>query len=188
MSDAATRRKLAPTLKYFELKEQIETFLHEEAELLDDRRFTEWLDRLTDDVVYFMPMRRNVKFGEHQARENTRFGKDISWFDEDKWTLSKRVEQIMTGVHWSEEPLSRVCHMVSNIQLLDAQPTVEAAREVTVRSRFLVYQNRLEYETYMFVGKRTDSLRLVDDAWKLARREITLDQNVLLAKNLTVFF
>jgi 3-phenylpropionate/cinnamic acid dioxygenase small subunit len=188
MTAGTPHTKLAPTLEYFQLKEQIERFLYDEAELLDDRRFTEWLDRLTDDIVYFMPMRRNVRFGEHGTRENTRLGKDISWFDEDKWTLSKRVDQIMTGLHWSEEPLSRVCHMVSNIQLLAAQPTVAAAREVTVRSRFLVYQNRLEYETYMFVGKRTDTLRLVDGAWKLARREIILDQNVLLAKNLTVFF
>jgi 3-phenylpropionate/cinnamic acid dioxygenase small subunit len=178
----------AATLAYFQLKEQVERFLYEESELLDGRRFSEWLDRLTDDIVYFMPMRRNVRFGEHMDRENTRLGKDISWFDEDKWTLSKRVEQIMTGQHWAEEPLSRVCHMVSNVQLLDATPSVEAAREVRIRSRFLVYQNRVEHETYMFVGKRSDTLRLVDGAWKLARREIILDQNVLLAKNLTVFF
>jgi 3-phenylpropionate/cinnamic acid dioxygenase small subunit len=38
------------------------------------------------------------------------------------------------------------------------------------------------------VGKRTDTLRRIGGAWKLARREIILDQNVLLAKNLTVFF
>jgi 3-phenylpropionate/cinnamic acid dioxygenase small subunit len=188
MTAVTTERALAPTLEYFRLKEQVERFLYEEAELLDDRRFSEWLDRLTEDLVYFMPMRRNVRFGEHGEKENTRLGKDISWFDEDKWTLSKRVDQILTGQHWAEEPLSRVCHMVSNIQLLDATPSVEAAREVRVRSRFLVYQNRVEHETYMFVGKRSDTLRLVDGAWKLARREIILDQNVLLAKNLTVFF
>lgn len=182
------RSKLAPTLKYFELKQQVEDFLYDEAEMLDSRRFKEWLDLLTDDVVYFMPMRRNVKFGEHADKENTRQGRDISWFDEDKWTLTKRVEQIMTGQHWAEEPLSRVCHMVSNVQIVDVAPSLDAPREVTVRSRFLVYQNRVEYETYTFVGKRTDTLRRVNGAWKLARREIILDQNVLLAKNLTVFF
>jgi 3-phenylpropionate/cinnamic acid dioxygenase small subunit len=133
-------------------------------------------------------MRRNVKFGRHASHENTRLGQDISWFDEDKWTLSKRVEQIMTGVHWAEEPLSRVCHMVSNIQILDTQPSPEAATEVTVRSRFLVYQNRLEDEANFFIGKRTDLLRKSGESWKLAKREITLDQSVLLAKNLTVFF
>jgi 3-phenylpropionate/cinnamic acid dioxygenase small subunit len=57
-----------------------------------------------------------------------------------------------------------------------------------VRSRFLIYQNRVETETYLFVGRRIDRLRKVDAAWKLARREILLEQNVLMAKNLTVFF
>jgi 3-phenylpropionate/cinnamic acid dioxygenase small subunit len=51
-----------------------------------------------------MPMRRNVAFGTHAGHENTRAGRDISWFDEDRWTLSKRVDQIMTGIHWAEEP------------------------------------------------------------------------------------
>ena len=175
-------------LPYFELKHQAGEFLYEEAEPLDQRRFDKWLELFTDDLVYFMPIRRNVKFGEHAAHENTREGEDISWFEEDKATLSKRVEQINTGVHWAEEPLSRVCHMVSNIQLVEFRPSVEDAREMVVRSRFLIYQNRVEYESYFFVGKRTDLLRRENGRWKNARREIILDQNVLLAKNLTVFF
>jgi 3-phenylpropionate/cinnamic acid dioxygenase small subunit len=175
-------------LEYFQLKQEVEDFLYAEAELLDQRQFAEWLDLLDNDLVYFMPMRRNVKFGRHAAEENTRLGRDISWFDEDKWTLSKRIEQIMTGVHWAEEPLSRVCHTVSNIQILDARPSLAAPQEVSVRSRFIVYQNRLEDETNFFVGKRNDLLRQVEGRWKLGKREIILDQSVLLSKNLTVLF
>jgi 3-phenylpropionate/cinnamic acid dioxygenase small subunit len=167
-----------------QLKDEAEEFLYAEADLLDQRKFGEWLDLLTDDVIYFMPMRRNVKQGQHAEHENTRFGEDISWFEEDKWTLAKRVEQIQTGVHWAEEPMSRVCHMVSNVRILqEKSPT-----EIIVGSRFLVYQNRNQYENYTLIGKRTDTLRKVDGRWKLARREIILDQSVLLAKNLTVFF
>jgi len=175
-------------LAYFRLKDEIESFLFAEAELLDQRQFREWLELLTEDLVYYLPMRRNVKFGQHAARENTRLGQDISWFDEDKWTLSKRVEQIMTGVHWAEEPLSRVCHLVTNVQIMQVDPSPEQAREVAVHSRFIVYQNRLEDETNLFVGKRKDVLRNCDGAWKLSRREILLDQNVLMSKALTVFF
>jgi 3-phenylpropionate/cinnamic acid dioxygenase small subunit len=175
-------------LAYYALKEDVEAFLFEEADLLDQRRYDEWLATLADDLVYFMPMRRNVKAGAHAERENTREGRDISWFDEDKWTLGKRIEQIKTGYHWAEEPLSRVCHMVSNVRLLEATPSVAVPSEVVVGSRFLVYQNRAEYETNLFVGKRVDRLRRAGERWLLARREITLEQNVLLAKNLTVLF
>jgi 3-phenylpropionate/cinnamic acid dioxygenase small subunit len=170
------------------LRAEVEDFLYTEAELLDQRRFPEWLDLLCDDVSYFMPLRRNVRFGQHAEHENTRIGQDINWFDEDKWTLSKRVEQLMTGVHWAEEPLSRVSHMVSNVQIVEALPSWDDPLEVVARSRFLVYQNRVETETYVLVGKRTDRLRRESGAWKLARREVLLDQSVLTAKSLTVFF
>ena len=169
------------------LKDEIEQFLYQEAELLDERRFEEWLDFLTEDIRYWMPMRRNVKFGELD-REFTREGHDINWFDEGKDTLVRRVNQILTGVHWAEEPLSRVCHSVSNIQILDATPSLSKPTEVCIKCRFLVYRNRVETETDILVGKREDTLRNVNGQWKIAQRKIILDQNVLLAKNLTFFF
>jgi 3-phenylpropionate/cinnamic acid dioxygenase small subunit len=174
--------------RYYELKQDVEDFLYREADLRDQRRFKDWLELVADHVIYFMPIRRNVKFRQHDERENTKVGQGISWFDEDKWTLTKRVEQILTGVHFAEEPLSRVCHIVSNVQLLEVRPSLDTVDEVVVRSRFLVHQNRVEYETYTFVGKRTDMLRCISGDWKIARREIILEQNVLLAKNLTVLF
>lgn len=174
--------------RYYQLKADVEDFYYHEADLLDDRRFRDWLDILTDDITYFMPIRRNVKFGQHAARENTRMGEGISWFDEDKWTLTKRVEQILTGVHYAEEPLSRICHMVSNVQIRAVRLDLDRPQELDVSSRFLIYQNRVEYETYTLVGKRHDTLRMTDAGWKVARREIIIEQNILLAKNLTMFF
>ena len=169
------------------LKEEIEAFLYREAELLDDRQYEAWLDLFTDDTHYFMPMRRNVPHDEPE-REFTRAGADVSWFDEGKDTLTRRVRQILTGLHWAEEPPSRTCHMISNVQVLTADPAGPAPAEVTVKSRFLIYRNRVETETDLLVGKRQDVLRRVGDGWRIARRTIILDQNVLLAKNLTVFF
>ena len=188
MSDAIERSMARRGLAWYELKEEIEDFLYQEADLLDQRRFREWIDLLAEDLVYFMPIRRNVKFGQHAERENTRQGEGISWFDEDKWTLGKRVDQILTGVHYAEEPLSRVTHMVSNVRLLDVTPSVENPHEVTIGCRFLVFQNRVEYERHTFIGRRTDVLRRNGDSWLIARRELILEQNVLLAKNLSIFF
>ncbi len=169
------------------LKYEIEEFLYQEAEILDERRFEEWLELLTDDIRYFMPIRRNVKFGELD-REFTREGQDINWFDEGKDTLTRRVNQLLTGIHWAEEPLSRICHTVSNVQILKATPCVSEPSEVAVKSRFMVYRNRVQTETDLLVGKREETLRKVDGQWKIAQRKIVLDQSVLLAKNLTFFF
>jgi 3-phenylpropionate/cinnamic acid dioxygenase small subunit len=173
---------VTPELERLLLRQAVEDFLYREAELLDERRYEEWLDLLTEDVHYFMPMRRNVPADEAE-REFTRAGRDVNWFDEGKDTLTRRVKQILTGVHWAEQPPSRICHLVANVQIVHAD-----AEEVGVRSRFLIYRNRVETETDVLVGKREDLLRRVDGTFKIARRTIILDQSVLLAKNLTFFF
>lgn len=47
---------------------------------------------------------------------------------------------------------------------------------------------RVDTETDVLVGKREDTVRRGATGWKIARRKIVLDQNVLLAKNLSFFF
>lgn len=187
-TETTQRQRPARDARYYEIKREIEEFLYDEANLLDERRFHEWLDMLADDLSYFMPMEYNVKAGEHAARELTRREKHMSWFNEGKWTLTKRAEQILTGVHWAEEPLSRVCRLVSNVQIQGIATNDAGELEADTSSRFLIYQNRCEYEQYFFVGDRMDRMRLTADGWKLASREIRIHQNVLLAKNLTIFF
>ena len=185
---ATAAPRIARDARYYDTKREIEEFLYDEANLLDERRFTEWLATLAEDLRYFMPMEYNVKFGEHATRELTRRDEQMSWFNEGKWSLGKRAEQILTGVHWAEEPLSRVCRLVSNVQLTAIEPNGQGETEAEVTSRFLIYQNRCEYEQYFFVGDRFDRMRRTADGWKLAAREIRIHQNVLLAKNLSIFF
>jgi 3-phenylpropionate/cinnamic acid dioxygenase small subunit len=184
---AATHR-LPRDARYYETKREIEEFLYDEANLLDERRFTEWLATLADDLRYFMPMEYNVKSGEHATRELTKREAQMSWFNEGRWSIGKRVEQIETGVHWAEEPLSRVCRLVTNVQLQAIETNAAGEVEVRVSSRFLIYQNRCEYEENFFVGDRLDRVRRTAGGGKLADREIRIHQNVLLAKNLTIFF
>src|SRR5260221_4211226 len=169
------------------LKQEIEEFLYCEADLLDERRYEDWLALVAEDVRYWMPMRRNVKVDDIE-REFTREGLDINWFDEGKETLTRRVRQIQTGIHWAEEPVSRISHMVSNIRLIEVNPSAAEPGEVAVKCSFLIYRNRVETETDILVGKREDLLRRVNGQWQIARRKIVLDQNVLLTKNLTFFF
>jgi 3-phenylpropionate/cinnamic acid dioxygenase small subunit len=169
------------------LERELENFLYAEADLLDNRRYEEWLDILAEDIRYWMPLRRNFKFGQ-ESQENSRELEELAWFDENKTTLSLRVKQIMTGIHWAEEPPSRISHFVTNIRIVEAAPSIRKPTEVKLSSRFLVYRNRLQDETDILAGKREDVLRRQNEQWKIARRNIFLDQNVLLSKSLTFFF
>jgi len=161
---------------------EAEEFLYAEAALLDERRYREWLDLLHEDIRYFAPIPSNLRRDQLVTQEWTREQQDLAWFDEGKVTLSQRVQQIETGIHWAEEPASRVCRMVTNVEVLEA-----AEDQLRLRCRFLTYRNRLQDEQNLLIGKRFDTLAKVDGAWKLRRREIHLDQTVLLAKNLAVF-
>jgi 3-phenylpropionate/cinnamic acid dioxygenase small subunit len=169
------------------LERELENVLYTEADLLDNRRYEEWLDMLSEDIRYWMPLRRNIKFGQ-ETEENSRELEELAWFDENKTTLSLRVKQIMTGIHWAEEPPSRISHFVTNVRIIEAVPSLTSPSEVKLSSRFLVYRNRLQDETDILAGKREDVLRKENGQWKIARRNIFLDQNVLLAKSLTFFF
>jgi 3-phenylpropionate/cinnamic acid dioxygenase small subunit len=165
------------------LLSEIEQFLYKEALLLDERRLTEWLDLMAEDLHYWMPIRRNIKFGDWDL-EFSDPETEISYFDEGKDILVGRVRQINTGVHWAEEPVSRFEHLVSNVLLLDVR-----GDEVDVNSKFFCYQNRLQDEVNMFVGRRYDTLRRdAVTGFKVVKRTIILDQNVLLPKVINTFF
>lgn len=165
------------------LRAEVEEFLYREARLLDERKLTEWLDLLADDLFYYMPIVRNIKFGDWHL-EYSDPEAEISYFDETKDILEGRVRQINTGVHWAEEPVSRFVHIITNIEI-----TRDGGDEVEVASKFFVYQNRLADEVNHFVGRRYDLLRRdsVTD-FKIVKRTIILAQNVLLPKVMNTFF
>lgn len=176
------------------LLREIEQFLYREARLLDERRFEAWLDLFTDDVRYWMPVRttryprrsKAIAVLDLDRQEEDELSKDneLAIFDESKETLSRRVARLDTGMAWAEDPPSRTRHLVTNVEV---EPG-ETEAELRVHSNFVVYRSRGETEQDFYVGGRQDTLRNVGGAWKIARRTIVLDQNVLLAKNVSIFF
>jgi 3-phenylpropionate/cinnamic acid dioxygenase small subunit len=168
------------------LRLELEDFYTREADLLDERRFEEWLELLHPDIRYRIPMSQNVH-SSHAAAEFLTGDLAVYWMDEGKRTLTQRVAQLRTGLHWAEEPMSRTCHMYSNTRVVDMRDD-HGCRRVTARMRFLVYRNRLQSEVDLLVGKRVDEL-IADggSGWKVIARTVYLDQTVLLANNLTTF-
>jgi 3-phenylpropionate/cinnamic acid dioxygenase small subunit len=164
------------------LQMEVERFFSVEAELLDERRFDEWLDLLHEDIRYWMPIARNVRFDRSDV-EYTREGTEASWFDEGKDVLRKRVQQLQGGDHWAEEPRSRTTHLVGNVHI----DKTEGA-DITVKSRFMACAYRLDHDFDLFIGKRVDVLRREHGKLTVLRRTVYLDQSVLLSRNLTTFF
>jgi 3-phenylpropionate/cinnamic acid dioxygenase small subunit len=165
---------------------QAHQFLVDEAYLLDAQQYEMWLDTLTDDIHYVMPVRVTTARG---AGFDTSPG--MAHFDEDKYSLSQRVARMGTEHVWAEDPPSRLRHFITNVRTFehddDAHLVVESA-ELLFRSRGDVNES-----AFMSCG-REDLLRLCNDpqnspqkTWKLARRKIIADESVLRMQNLAVF-
>jgi 3-phenylpropionate/cinnamic acid dioxygenase small subunit len=167
-----------------ELTFALQQFFYREADLLDYREYDEWLTTLHPEIRYFVPLVRNVS--RTSKEEFSREQQDMAWMDEGLDTITKRVKQIKTNIHWAEEPPSRVSHLVTNTRLLSVEGE-PGARTIVARSRVFVYQNRIEDEVNHFVGKRTDTVVEADGGLLLKHRRVELEQSVMLAKALTVF-
>jgi 3-phenylpropionate/cinnamic acid dioxygenase small subunit len=163
----------------WQLQYEVEQFLYHEAWLLDQRRFHDWLDLFTADAQYLMPVRETT---QRVAPEDMALVG--AHFNDDKDFLVMRVRRLDTGMAHAEQPASRTRHLVSNVQIVDGDA---ASDELGVRSSFIVFQGRLEQSEHFFVGERADRLRRVDGAWRIARREITID-HATLPRSLTTFF
>src|SRR5262249_43143677 len=88
-------------------------FYIREAWLLDERKFTEWLDLFTEDVLYFMPRRKNVPRRELH-REVTSLG-NLALFEDDKRYLEMGVPRLDTGMPWAADPPSRPLHPIQDL-------------------------------------------------------------------------
>jgi 3-phenylpropionate/cinnamic acid dioxygenase small subunit len=173
---------------------EIEQFLYRDARLLDERRFREWLDLFTADARYWMPLRSNRYPRASKAlavldptcepdRDLSGEG-ELAFFDETKSTLERRIARLETGMAWAEDPPSRTRHLITNVEIEPGG----APSELKAYSNFIVYRTRAETEREFYVGSRQDLLRRVEGLWRIASRRIVLDETVLSAKNVSIFF
>lgn len=170
--------KMEPALQL-----EIEQYYYYEAELLDDNRYGEWFDLFSHDARYWMPTRSN-RLQREQDQEFSVEG-EFALFDDNKKTLGWRVKQLESFTHWAENPRSRTRHLISNVRIVPSQ----RQDEYEVKSNFICYRNRLQDEVDIWAGERHDLLRRTEDqSLRIVRRKVLLDQNVVLSKNLSVFF
>lgn len=159
------------------LYHEVADFLHDEAALLDDRRHEEWLEMLTDDIRYLVPVRLTTA---HTLATST---SPMAHLDEDLYSLRKRVERFRTEHAWAEDPPSRTRRFITNIRCWRG-----ANDELEVESSLLLFRSRGDVQEHdLLSGRRHDRIRRVGDELRLAGREVWLDESVLRTQNLAVF-
>lgn len=159
-------------------------WLVDEAWMLDAQSYSDWLDLLTDDIHYLMPVRVTTALG---AGYDTSPG--MAHFDEDKYSLSRRVARFLTEHAWTEDPPSRLCHHLSNVRAFAADLDGHLVEDhLVVESATLLFRSRGDVREGSFVSAgREDVLRRTPEGWKLARRTILVDDSVMRMQNLAIF-
>jgi|UniRef100_B0T5N7 3-phenylpropionate/cinnamic acid dioxygenase small subunit len=160
---------------------QIAEFLYEEAWLLDEIRLADWVARLDEDLRYTCPVRQTRPLRENAAS----IVRTVMHFDETYASIRGRVGRITdTRSAWAEDPPSRTRRLITNI-LAEATDNPD---EFEVKSYLLCSRSRFEETNLLFLScVRHDLLRRHGASFKLARREIIVDQTVLGFPNLAIF-
>ncbi len=158
-----------------------QSLLYREARLLDNEQYEDWLDMLTEDIHYYMPMpTRRARDEKASAIKPL----EANIFNDRKQHLQLRVDRFRTNFVWSENPQNHLRHLVSNIEVL---PT-DTDGDWQVLSVVTVYRNRLDGEERRMIVSRDDIWRVEAAAVKLARRTMQFNHAVVPDSNLNVFF
>ncbi|MFI6956565.1 aromatic-ring-hydroxylating dioxygenase subunit beta [Nocardia sp. NPDC050408] len=156
----------------------IQDFYAIEAELLDERRWEEWVDLFGPEVEYTAPIRVTRKSGSPDIVE------EIGHFDDTKSSLVFRAKRLRTDVAWAEDPPSHTRRLITNLRIKHG----EREGELAARTNFLLYRSRGDMGAYdLIVGERQDTLRRTEEGWLISSRRIIIDQSSMSTKNLGVF-
>lgn len=162
----------------------IARFLYDEAELVDNMRFEDWLECMHEDVSYWAPVREN-RVARERREEFYSKGTSV-YFEESKAFLAQRVFRLNTHMAWAEEPPSRSRHLVTNVRVDERSDGAFA-----VRSNFLIYRSRGERYDDTIAGERRDIIVRAPEAplgYLILEREIRFDMATILTKNLSLFY
>ncbi|PHP17336.1 aromatic-ring-hydroxylating dioxygenase subunit beta [Sphingobium sp. IP1] len=153
--------------------------LYEEAAALDERRFDDWVAYLEQDLSYTAPLRL-TRNGPNKDRDVVR---TMKHFDENYGSILMRTGRLAKSA-WAEDPPSRTRRFVTNVRVAES----ETVGEYEVVSYLYVERSRMDNpENETISAERRDIWRLVDGAYKLARREIIVDQSTLGMSNFAIF-
>ncbi|WP_326836352.1 3-phenylpropionate/cinnamic acid dioxygenase subunit beta [Amycolatopsis rhabdoformis] len=157
---------------------EIHDFYAYEAELLDDRRWEDWVDLFAPEVEYTAPIRVHRKSPAPDIID------ELGHFDDTKSSLTLRAKRLRTDVAWAEDPPSHTRRLITNIRVRAG----ETDTNLVVRTNFLLYRSRGDLGAFdLIVGERQDVLRREGQAWLIAKRRIIIDQSSMSTKNLGVF-
>jgi p-cumate 2,3-dioxygenase beta subunit len=151
------------------LRMEVEHFLYEEAELLDNWQLHEWADLFTEDAIYRVPALDDPDRDPEQS---------VFLVADDLPRIRSRVRQLLGGTAWAETPRSQTRRLITNVRI-----TASDGDTVRATANFLVHRSRME-RISTFVGQYQYKLIRDGANFKIAERKAILTQDTLRAQGI----
>jgi benzoate/toluate 1,2-dioxygenase beta subunit len=137
---------------------RLEEFIVQEARLLDERRFRDWMALFADDGTYWVPAVPDQQSPFDQA----------SLFYDDRDLMRTRIERLEHPRIHVQTPPSRTAHLVGNV-LIEA---VDEG-EVVVGSTVIMVEYRDEQQR-VFAGRQHHRLRRDGASFRIVQKRVDL--------------
>ena len=141
-----------------------------EAELLDARRFQDWLALFSKDATYWVPLREGQTDPEGE----------LNIVYDDRNRLEDRVYRLESGFALAQDPLSRTARVISNFRV-NAE---DGSDLLTVRSTFVIVEVRPGRQQVLG-GRYTHHLRKEGDELTIVLKRVDLVNSEEPLSNLT---
>lgn len=137
-----------------------EAFLFEEARLLDERRFRDWMGLFAEDGTYWVPA---------VAGQDSPFNQ-VSLFYDDRDLMKTRIERLEHPRIHIQSPPSRTAHLIGNMIVEEAN---DATGEYVISSTVIMVEYRDEQQR-VFAGRQSHRLRRRDDSFAIVQKRVDL--------------
>jgi 3-phenylpropionate/cinnamic acid dioxygenase small subunit len=142
-----------------QVQHAVEQFLYRQAELLDGKRWQDYIDLFTDDGVYWMPA----------DPAHTHWDGVPAIFAEDRNLMTVRMKRVLHPDAWSQRPLWGTNHVVGNVIIERVAPK----GDVVARSRFHMLELRRDSVRH-FAGSYVHHLKQTRDGYRITLQRVDM--------------
>jgi len=146
------------------LHSEVEAFLYEEAELLDNWQLMEWAALFTEDAIYRAPAL------DDPTRDPAN---SVFLINDDLPRIKSRARQLLGDTAWAENPRSMTRRLITNVRVVSLEgDTIRAT------ANFFIQRSRMD-RIVTYVGQYRYKLVRAGASFKFAERIVILAQDTL---------
>jgi 3-phenylpropionate/cinnamic acid dioxygenase small subunit len=139
------------------LQHEVEQFLYHQADLLDSKKWQDYIDLFTPDGVYWVPADPAHKTWDGMP----------AIFAEDKNLMTVRMKRVLHPDAWSQRPNWGTNHVVSNITIL------KSTGDIQVKSRFHMMELRRD-DVRHFAGTYQHTLKKTKAGFRIKLQRVDM--------------